>query len=315
MEYKDYYKTLGVDKKASAKEIKNAYRKLVKEYHPDKRSGDKAAEAKFKEIAEAYEVLGDEEKRKKYDELGSNWDKFRPGDNWQKAGTSFYGFSPGGGRTTYEFYGDGVHGADFSDFFNAFFGGFDMGGKNFSGFDRRNAAAHGEDYVAEIELSVEEAVKGVEAQVNVHGSNIKVKIPPGVKEGQKIRVAGKGEPGYNGGKPGDLYLMVKMKQHLLYKVEGKDVSITVPISPSEAVLGAKIQIPTPTGPVSISVPPGTSSGKVLRLKNLGLGTGQQKGNLLVALQIVLPPDMSDQEKELYKKLRDLNNFNPRKDLL
>lgn len=326
MQYKDYYKILGVDQKASEKEIKSAYRKLVKKYHPDKTKGDKNAESKFKEIAEAYEVLSDPEKRKKYDELGANWDKFGPGDNWQKANTSFYGFSGGKRNGGYQFYTNMGDHDDFSDFFKIFFGGFDrMGAHGFgtSGFDtsgfgtsaRSNMAAAGSDIESEIRLSVEEAYNGITAQVNVNGSKLNVKIPAGVKDGQKIRVAGKGQPGIRGGKSGDLYLIVRINDHKLYKVDGADIKINVPITPSEAALGAKIQVPTPKGKVSLTVPPGTSSGKVLRLKGLGLGSGQEKGNLLVTLDVVVPPNLTEAEKELYKKLQEINNYNPRESLM
>ena len=318
MNYKDYYEILGVDKKASEKEIKSAYRKLVKKYHPDKTKGDKNAESKFKEIAEAYEVLSDPEKRKKYDELGANWDRFGPGENWQKASTNFYGFSDDKRNGGYQFYTNmGGHDTDFSDFFKVFFGGFDrmdahgFGTSGFGASSRSNTASAGSDVESEIRLSVEEAYNGITAQVNVDGSKLKVKIPAGVKDGQKIRMAGKGQPGVRGGKSGDLYLVVRINDHKLYKVDGADIKITVPITPSEAALGAKIQVPTPKGKINLTVPPGTSSGKVLRLKGLGLGSGQEQGNLLVTLDVVVPPNLTEEERELYRKLQDISSYNPR----
>ncbi|WP_028307905.1 DnaJ C-terminal domain-containing protein [Desulfitibacter alkalitolerans] len=327
MNYKDYYEALGVDKKAGEKEIKSAYRKLVKKYHPDKTKGDKNAESRFKEIAEAYEVLSDPEKRQKYDELGANWDRFGPGENWQKANTNFYGFSRGKQNGGYKFYTNmNGHDADFSDFFKVFFGGFDgMDARGYgnSGFDtsgfgssaRGNTASTGNDVESEIRLSVEEAYNGITAQVNVDGSTLKIKIPAGVKDGQKIRVAGKGQPGMRGGKSGDLYLVVRINEHKLYKIDGADIKLNVPITPSEAALGAKIQVPTPKGKISLTVPPGTSSGKVLRLKGLGLGSEKEKGNLLVTLDVAVPPDLTEEERELYRKLQDISNYNPREKIM
>ncbi len=312
MEYKDYYKILGVDKNADEKTIKSAYRKLVKKYHPDKTKGDVKLEKKFKEIAEAYEVLSNPEKRKRYDELGANWDRFGSADSWQRAHTNFYGFSKGGNTGSYKFYTNmDQNGTDFSDFFKAFFGDFDMGGRSSYGFTGGSMTFDGNDLESEIRLSVEEAYHGTTAQVNINGDIIKIKIPAGIKDGQKIRVAGKGEPGHNGGKPGDLYLKVHIKEHEYYKVDGSDIKVNVPITPSEAVLGAKIQIPTLKGKINITVPPGTSSGKVLRLKELGLGSGSKKGSLLVTLNIVIPPEPSDKEIELYRQLQEVSSYNPR----
>ena len=330
MQYKDYYKTLGIDKKADEKEIRNAYRKLVKKYHPDKTKGDKDAEGRFKEISEAYEVLSDSEKRKKYDNLGTNWDKFDPGDNWQRTNNA-YGFSgfnqsdfsQSGGH---QFYTNmGGQGSDFSDFFKTFFNDFDMRNAHASsGFDssrfdtsgfgtcsRSNTASVGSNVESEVRLSVEEAYNGISAQVNVGRGKLKVKIPAGVKDGQRIRIAGKGQPGTKGGKSGNLYLIVKINEHKLYKVDGADIKIAVPITPSEAALGAKIQVPTPKGKINLTVPPETSSGKVLRLKGLGLGSEQDKGNLLVTLDVIIPPNLTEEEKELYKKLQEINIYNPR----
>jgi len=317
LDYKDYYKIIGVDKKANEKEIKTAYRKLVKQYHPDKTKGNKQAEDKFKEIAEAYEVLSDSEKRQKYDELGANWDRFSPGSNYQKANTNFYGYSGGARNGSRQFYSNmGGNDTDFSEFFNAFFGGYDdMNGSGFGGSTRRNRSFAGRDLESEIRLSVEEAYNGITAQANVQGSMLKIKVPPGVKEGQKIRVAGKGEAGERGAKSGDLYLVVRINEHKLYKLDGTDINVNVPISPSEAALGAKIQVPTPKGKISLTVPPATSSGKVLRLKGMGLGNEKNKGNLLVTLDVVISPDLTSKEKELYKQLQEINKFNPREKLL
>lgn len=304
MDYKDYYKILGVDKNDDEKKIKSAYRNLVKKYHPDKNKGDKQAEEKFKEIAEAYEVLGDAEKRKKYDELGRNWDKFGPGDSWQRANTNFYGFT-GDGQRYYTNMGDA--GGDFSDFFNAFFGG----SGSFSGFGRQSMAFDGEDIEAEVRLSIDEAYNGTTAHANVQGKTIKINIPAGVKNGQKIRLAGKGHPGHNGGKAGDLYLIVSLDPHKHYEIEGSDININIPITPSEAALGAKIEIPTPKGKINLTIPAGSNSGKVLRLKGLGLGSKKDKGSILVTLNVVIPPELSGEEKELYAKLQELRKYNPR----
>jgi len=327
MQYKDYYKTLGVSKKADEKEIKNAYRKLVKKYHPDKTKGDKKLEDKFKEISEAYEVLSDTDKRKKYDELGTDWNRAGQNENWQRANTNARGFSGGrhgGGQQYYTNMGGQGQDADFSDFFNTFFGGFDgmdthgrgSSGYGNSGFGNAygssmNMASAGNDVESEIRLSVEDAYAGIAAQVNVGKGKLKVKIPAGVKDGQRIRIAGRGQPGIRGGKSGDLYLVVKINEHKLFKMDGINIKITVPITPSEAALGAKIQVPTPKGKINLTVPPGTSSGKIFRLKDLGLGSGEKKGSFLVTLNITLPASLTEEENNLYKKLQEINSYNPR----
>ena len=323
MQYKDYYKVLGVNKKADEKEIKNAYRKLVKKYHPDKTKGDKKLEDKFKEISEAYEVLSDTDKRKKYDELGSDWNRAGQSENWQRANPNARGFSggrQGGGQQYYT--NMGGQGADFSDFFNTFFGGFSgasshghgggPSGYGTSAGSSMNMPTAGNDVESEIRLSVEDAYAGIAAQVNVGKGKLKVKIPAGVKDGQRIRIAGRGQPGIRGGKSGDLYLVVKINEHKLFKVDGINIKITVPITTSEAALGAKIQVPTPKGKINLTVPPGTSSGKIFRLKDLGLGSGEKKGSLLVTLNITLPMSLTEAEQDLYKKLQEVNSYNPRK---
>ena len=323
MQYKDYYKTLGIDKKADEKEIKNAYRKLVKKYHPDKTKGDKDAENKFKEISEAYDVLSDSSKRKKYDNLGADWDKFGSTNSRGSSGFNQSGYSQSG---SHQFHTNmGGQGSDFSDFFKTFFGGFDRmdthgcgssgcGTSGFSAYSGSNTASMGSDVESEIRLSVEEAYNGISAQVNVGRGKLKVKIPAGVKDGQRIRIAGKGRSGIKGGKSGDLYLIVKINEHKLFKVDGADIKITVPITPSEAALGAKIQVPTLQGKINLTVPSGTNSGKVLRLKGLGFVNGQEKGNLLVTLDIVVPSNLTEEEKELYKKLQEANSYNPRENM-
>ena len=311
MQFKDYYKILGVDKNADAKTIKKAYRELARRYHPDANPGNKEAEEKFKEISEAYEVLSDPEKRKRYDELGSSWenydfDRFAGGfGRWQEAG-------PGGFRVRFE----SPHYGGFSDFFKMFFGDLDpftdaglFFGRRWSagtGFETEHGAGAGErpktDVEAPLELSLEEAFNGVEKEVLAGGRRLKVKIPPGVRDGYKVRLRRGG-----GSAGGDIYLVVKLREHPLFKVlDNGDLECEVPLLPHEAVLGSKIEVPSLKGAVTLKIPPGTQSGKVFRLRGLGLPSpgGGAPGNLLVKVKIVIPESLSPEEKELYRKLAD-----------
>ena len=308
MQYKDYYKTLGVKKDAPDKEIKKAYRKLANRYHPDKNPGDKEAEQKFKEVAEAYEVLKDAEKRKHYDELGANWEQHMKYGGQQNGGG--YGFS----NDNIHFYSsDGQDFGDYSDFFRHIFSGFSgagAGDRQYN-FRRQNRPLKGNDYVATLKLELEKAYSGTEAEVNVSGRRINVKVPAGVTEGFRLRVAGQGEPGLNGGPPGDLFLVINLIEHPYYKLEGKDIHLNLPITPSEAVLGARVDVPTLKGPVTVTVPPNTAGGKVLRLKGLGLPAKDGQGNMLVTLQITVPDAASGREREIYEELSKISNFDPR----
>jgi curved DNA-binding protein len=313
MEFKDYYKNLGVGKTASQDEIRRAFRKLAKKYHPDVAKDKKTAEAKFKEINEAYEVLGDAEKRKKYDQLGSSWDQ--PQGGFPGRG----GFSPGVGRSRpggmeYHFEGTG-----FSDFFEQFFGG--AGGDPFGGrgggseFQQRRAvSSHGEDVEAEILVTLEESLRGSERSISLRKAEatgqagqlhtLKVKIPAGVREGQRIRLAGQGEPGVGQGQPGDLYLKIKFSRHPHYRVKDQDLFYDLDLAPWDAVLGSKVAITTLDGEtVSVSVPAGIQQGTQLRLRGKGLpDSTKERQDLFLKINIEIPETIDEEERELWKKL-------------
>ncbi|HYJ14909.1 MAG TPA: DnaJ C-terminal domain-containing protein [Candidatus Limnocylindria bacterium] len=332
--FRDYYEVLGVAKSASADEIKSAYRKLARKYHPDVNPGDKAAEDRFKEINEAYEVLSDTDKRKRYDQLGQNWkagEEFRPPPGWEGARGGGVGdfndmFGGGGGRS-----------GGFSDFFESLFGGrrSASGGAGF--------ALRGQDAEAEIALTLEEAHRGVKRNISLQvmescsdcrGAGMKdndvcttcrgagftrrpksleVTIPAGVRDGSVIRLAGQGEPGSNGASAGDLYLRVTMRPHRLFNVVGdSDVQIELPVAPWEAALGAKIAAPTLDGPVEMKIPAGAQGGQRLRLRGQGLSRrGGGRGDEYVKLKIVIPPKLDSKEKELFEKLAAESHFNAR----
>ncbi len=317
MEYKDYYQILGVGKDASQDEIKRAYRKLARKFHPDvSKQGD--AEERFKEIGEAYEVLKDPEKRSAYDQLGANWkagqEGFQPPPDWN-AGFEFHG----GGFTS-----DQSNSANYSDFFEQLFGrgaggfGSEASGKQ-SGFHPQGENSH-----ARIFIDIEDAYQGASRSLTLRSTVLgdgghpqikerllNVKIPKGVKEGQSIRLKGQGSPSLVGGQSGDLYLQIGFNPHPIYRVEGSDVSLNLPITPWEAALGSKILIPTPDGKVDLKIPPGSSSGKRMRLSGRGI-PGRTPGDFYVTLQIILPDKLSDKEIALYKTLQqETGNFNPR----
>lgn len=320
MYYKDYYNILGVEKTAGVKEIKKAYRKLAKRYHPDANQDDKKAEERFKEISEAHEVLSDPEKRQKYDAIGAD-----VGADWQNFDWSSYGNSyrngrsqwqetgPGGVRFHYESPGYG----GFSDFFKTFFGHMDPFTDTDLFWERRGAgqesAVSGVDTEALLEISLEEAFAGVEKEFLVNGRHLKVKVPPGMREGNKLRVARQGESMPNGGPSGDLYLSVRLRPHPFFQVKGKDLECVVPVTVTEAVLGGAVDIPTLQGAVTLKIPPHTQNGKVFRLRGMGLPEtgGGNPGNLMVKLQVTLPETLTEQEEELYKNLAQLRKENPR----
>ncbi len=319
MEYKDYYKILGVERGATQDEIKRAYRKQARSFHPDV-SKEANAEAKFKDAGEAYEVLKDPEKRAAYDELGANWkqgQEFRPPPNWD-AGFEF----SGGGYTQ-------ADASQFSDFFEQMFGGmrggggagFGGGGAGFGA--HREFHAQGQDHHAKIEIDLRDAYSGakraitlrmpeVDAQghVTVKDRTLNVTIPKGVREGQHIRLAGQGAPGMGKGAAGDLYLEVRFAPDPLYRVEGKDITIELPIAPWEAALGASIKVPTPEGPVMLKIPPNSTKGRTMRLKGRGL-PGKPPGDMHAVLKIVLPPADTDKAKEVYKQMERELPFDPR----
>ena len=309
MEFKDYYEIMGVDRNATQDEIKRAYRKLARKYHPDV-SKEPDAEARFKEIGEAYEVLKDPEKRAAYDRLGANW----------KAGQEFH--PPPGWDAGFEFSGGGFTGGDtsaFSDFFEALFG------RDFGGAARGRTAyrARGEDHHARILIDLEDAFHGanrtitlrvpeVDAQGHLHTRerSLKVHIPRGIRQGQRIRLAGQGAPGIGGAPAGDLYLEVEFKPHPFYRIEGRDLYLDLPIAPWEAALGAKVKVPTPGGVVDLKIPPNSRSGRKLRLKGRGI-PDSPAGDLYVVLQIGTPPAESEKAKALYRQMERELKFNPR----
>jgi curved DNA-binding protein len=316
VQYKDYYKTLGVPRTASADELKKTFRKLARQYHPDVAKDKKKAEEKFKEINEAYEVLSDPAKRKKYDELGANWKSgadFRPPSGWEhfSGGQTFRGRDAGGEEFETHFGGTG-----FSDFFEQLFGSRMRGGAGGFGrsanFSEEEFAERGHDVEGDIMVTLEEAARGSIRSVSVrHGSRTdthQVKIPAGVTEGQRLRIAGRGEHGSGGGAAGDLYLRVRLAKHPDFEVEDHNLIHEAELAPWEAALGAEISVPTLTGRVNIKIPAGTQSGQKLRVRGRGL---PPSGDLLVVTKIVVPAKISDAEKKLWEQLKRESKFNPR----
>ena len=313
VQFRDYYETLGVTKTASEDEIKSAFRKLARKYHPDVAKDKKAAEEKFKQINEAYEVLSDPEKRRKYDQLGEHWNQpggFQPPPQWG-AGQPGGGFRWGSGENggvEFEFGGTG-----FSDFFEAFFGG-GRGRSAFGGFGQRETTAErGSDVEADIMVTLEEALHGSMRQVSLRRAGSKktetyqVKIPRGVREGQRIRLAGQGEAGERGGKSGDLFLRVRLARHPDFSVEGSDLVHEVKIAPWQAVLGDKLIVPTLEGNARLKLPPGTQGGQRFRLRERGLsGVSGQRGDLYVVVQIALPKKLTEREREIWEQLAQLH---------
>ena len=314
VQFRDYYETLGVSKNATEDEIKSAFRKLARKYHPDVAKDKKAAEEKFKQINEAYEVLSDPDKRKKYDQLGANWNQpggFQPPPDWG-------GAQPGGGfhqrsgdrdgGVQFEFGGTG-----FSDFFEAFFGG-GRGRSAFGGFGGREATAErGADVEADILVTLEEALHGSTRTVSLRrpGSNkvetYQVRIPRGVHEGQRIRLAGQGEAGARGGKSGDLFLRVRLAKHPDFTVEGSDLIHEVKIAPWQAVVGTELKVPTLEGTVRLKVPPGTQGGQRFRLRERGLPSASgSRGDLYVVIQIQIPKKLSEREREIWNQIAKLH---------
>src|SRR5690348_7969532 len=314
VQFRDYYETLGVPKTATDDEIRSAFRKLARKYHPDVAKDKKAAEEKFKEVHEAYEVLSDPVKRKKYDHLGADWNRpggFQPPTQWegQQPGGGFYQWSGDGGPgVEFEFGGTG-----FSDFFEAFFGG-GRGRSAFGGFGGREATAErGADVEADILVTLEEALNGSTRTVSLRraGSNkvekYQVKIPKGVHEGQRIRLAGQGEAGAGGGKSGDLFLRVRLAKHPDFSVEGSDLIHEVKIAPWQAALGTELKVPTLEGNVKLKIPSGTQGGQRFRLRERGLpGISGKRGDLYVAVQINIPKKLSEREREIWSQLAKLH---------
>jgi curved DNA-binding protein len=311
MEYKDYYSVIGVEKDATQDEIKKAYRKLARKYHPDLNK-DEGAEEKFKEIGEANAVLSDLEKRAAYDQLGSGaqpGQEFRPPPDWDA------GFEYSGGAGGME----GGDGADFSDFFDNLFG------QNHRKERAQRAQFHakGQDHHARILIDLEDAFTGAKRAIQLkvpkvtadghvitEQRTLNVNIPKGVRAGQHIRLKGQGTPGLGKGTAGDLYLEVEFKPHPHYHAEGRDLYLDLPVAPWEAALGGKVKAPTPTGTVDVTIPVNSSQGRKMRLKGRGI-PGKTPGDLYIVLQIALPPSDNDKAREFYKKMADELAFNPR----
>ena len=330
MEFKDYYSTLGVAKTATEKEIKQAYRKLARKHHPDVNPGDKSAEAKFKEINEAYEVLGDPPKRKKYDELGSNWRMYEQAGAGANAGAgaggwniNFGGGGQGGGFRTMteeemrEMFGD----ADpFSDFFHTFFGGGGGPGEDVRGGARRStpqgrgrAARQGRDVEHELELGLEDAYHGAMRRLSMthdgQARTVDVRIPPGVGEGSRVRIAGDGEHGIGGAKSGDLYLRIRQTPHPKFERKGRDLYTHVSVPLTTAVLGGEAEIQTLSGkPVRLKIPPATQNGQVFRLKGHGMpavGKPEEHGDLYVTVDVELPRSLTAEQRKHFEELQKL----------
>lgn len=312
MRYKDYYAVMGVDRNATQDDIKRAYRKLARKYHPDV-SSEPNAEERFKEVGEAYEVLKDPEKRTAYDRLGADWEAgqdFRPPPDWNEG---------------FEFHGGGFTGADseqFSDFFDSLFGkgGFARG---FTGRPSHGFHSRGEDTHAKILIDLEDAYRGVTRTVKlehpelgadgrpaVKARTLKVRIPKGVTQGQQIRLAKQGAIGMGDGGPGDLYLEVQFKPHRNYRIEGKDVFLDLPVAPWEAALGATVKVPTPSGTVDLTIPPNSFNGRKLRLRSRGI-PAKLPGDLYVVVNVALPRADSAAAKSAYKDFQRAFDFDPR----
>ncbi len=315
MRYKDYYAVMGVERDAAQDEIKRAYRKLARKYHPDV-SKEPDAEARFKELGEAYEVLKDPEKRAAYDGLGAKWQEgqdFRPPPDWNE------GFEFHGGEFT------GATPEDFSDFFDSLFGRGTTGG-GFARSSRRSYRARGEDTYAKILIDLEDAYTGKSRAVTLEHTEIgpdgrpsvkqrtlNVRIPKGVRQGQHIRLAGQGSPGIGGGESGDLYLEVEFRPHRYYRVEGTDVFIDLPVAPWEAALGSSVKVRTPSGYIDLTIPANSANGRKLRLKDRGI-PARQPGDLFVVVNIALPRVDTETEKAAYEAFRQAFDFKPRADI-
>lgn len=314
-DFKDYYEILGVDKNATADNIKKAYRKLARKYHPDLNPGDEKAEARFKEVNEAQEVLSDPEKRAKYDQYGQYW---------QQAKTSTTGYKPGVEVDTGGF--DFSQYGDFEDFINEVLG---RTGQGRSSYSYRTSSDGGfrddfsggfndippQDSESAIALTFSEAFNGTQKQFRIGNETVKVRIPSGAKTGSRLKIKGKGQASPFSGQRGNLYLNIELQPHPLFKFQGDNLVAEIPITPEEAVLGADISVPTPEGKVTMKIPPGIDSGQSLRLKGKGWRKPkQQRSDLIIQLKIVTPKNLSDTEKEYYQLLKQSNTYNPRKSL-
>jgi len=326
MEYRDYYKLLGVSRSASKDDISKAFKKLARKYHPDLNPNNKEAEAKFKEINEAYEVLKDAKKRKLYDQFGSNWEhgqNFQPPPGYENMNFGGGGFSAGGAGFSDFFetiFGGGSAGGDFRGGFSQ--GGFHQTGFGGGGFQQR--PRRGADSEASYELTLEEAYRGGKKSITLQEQTagpegiprmttktLEVAVPSGIKDGQKIRLAGQGNPGLSGGPKGDLYLKIRLMRHHMFKVADADIILDLPLAPWEAALGTTLRIPTLDGAVEMKIPPGIGSGKKLRIKGRGLGAGAKKGDQYVRIMIQVPERLTEEERDLLEKLQKASAFKPR----
>ncbi len=320
----DYYKILRVSRGASQTDIQKAYRDLARKHHPDMNPKDKTAKKKFQQIQAAFDVLGDSEKREMYDRYGSSFETMGPGgpQGGRTWGSGGYGGRPGG-FTPEE--------VDFSQFFGERFGEEPAGGfadlfRHFSrtaGVSQRTAAPHGRrgtDVTHELQIPFNTSICGGEVEITLHRRSgktetIKVKIPIGIEDGKKIRVRGQGEPGPRGGKPGDILLTIRVAPHPFFQRRGSHLHVKVPVTLAEAALGAKVDVPTPTGTVSLSIPAGTSSGTKLRVKGHGVTPkGRTPGDLLAEIQIVLPKELSNEDREQIQQIDRHYTQAPRKTL-
>jgi curved DNA-binding protein len=325
IEFKDYYQILGVKRSATEEEIRKAFRKLAREYHPDVAKNKVQAEEKFKEINEAYEVLSDPDKRRKYDTLGKNWNAqggFTPPPGWGGAGHSQ-------SRSSSEPFEFSFGGTGFSEFFEQFFGGQNRGFHEFESAASENTfdenlgrAQRGHDVESDIMVTLDEVLKGSLRSISLQHRDphtgrhtvqrFRVRLPAGVREGQKIRVAGKGEYGVAGGAAGDLLLCVRFAKHPDFRVRGKDLYHDLDLAPWEAVLGTTTSTPTLEGSVTLRIPAGTRQGQPLRVRGQGLPAGQEeRGDLFVVVQVQVPTQPSDEERQLWEKLAKTSRFHPR----
>jgi curved DNA-binding protein len=326
-QFKDYYTTLGVSRDATPDDIKKAFRKLARQYHPDTAKDKKTAEEKFKEINEANEVLGDPEKRKKYDTLGARWNDaggFEPPPGWQQADA---GAGAGAGGQGQEFH---FGGTGFSDFFEQYFSGgsrygFPQGFEEETpgGAARQGRARRGHDIEGDILVTLEEAMHGTQRPISLQTVNrqtgavetheFQVRIPPGATDGRRIRVPGQGEPGRNGGAAGDLYLRVRHASHPDFTTREADLHHELDVAPWEAVLGAEVIVPTLDGSIKLRLPAGTEDRQQLRVRGKGLPKGKtgERGDFFVTINVVLPTQVSDDERKLWEQLRATSTFNPR----
>lgn len=314
VQYRDYYEILGVDKSASQDEIKKAFKKLARKYHPDVAKDLPNAEEKFKEVNEAYEVLSDPGKRKKYDTLGANW---QHGQDFSGGPGGFYGSGGSGGTYEYNFGGS----TGFSDFFESMFGGGAAGGGDpFGAFGGRQARSSrpmaGQDLEADLLVSIEEVMTGSTRELRLSRpsgeSTIRVKVPKGIGEGQKIRCANMGHPGANGGPNGDLLLRVRFERHPVYRPRGKDLESELLLAPWEVVLGTSVTVPTPHGNVKMTIKPDTAPGTRMRLKGKGLPKGEDGfGDLYLVATVEFPEQSTDAERALWRELAEKSPFRPR----